>query len=327
MNVFAARALLAASVVSTALMGVALPALAQSPYPNKPIRLIVPFAAGGGTDILARAVAARMADSMGQQVVVENRGGGNTLIGTEVVVRAPADGYTLLMQTNNLATNPTLYKGKISFDTRKDLAPVALVAGNPHVLVVHPSVAAKDLKEFIALAKAKPGSITFATAGSGTVNHLTGELLKMRAGIDMTHVPYKGSGALMPDLLAGHVNALFAAMPTVTAFIKDQRLRPIAVTTPRRFHGLPDVPTIAESGFPGYDLSSWFGILAPAGTPEAVIDRLNAEINKALKDPGVRERLRDFEIFGSTPAEFARFIDAEIDKLAQVIAVSGAKVD
>ncbi len=327
MNVFAARALLAASVVSTALMGVALPALAQSPYPNKPIRLIVPFAAGGGTDILARAVAARMADSMGQQVVVENRGGGNTLIGTEVVVRAPADGYTLLMQTNNLATNPTLYKGKISFDTRKDLAPVALVAGNPHVLVVHPSVPAKDLKEFIALAKAKPGSITFATAGSGTVNHLTGELLKMRAGIDMTHVPYKGSGALMPDLLAGHVNALFAAMPTVTAFIKDQRLRPIAVTTPRRFHGLPDVPTIAESGFPGYDLSSWFGILAPAGTPEAVIDRLNAEINKALKDPGVRERLRDFEIFGSTPAEFARFIDAEIDKLAQVIAVSGAKVD
>ncbi len=327
MKVFAARALLAASVVSIALMGVALPALAQSPYPNKPIRLIVPFAAGGGTDILARAVAARMADSMGQQVVVENRGGGNTLIGTEVVVRAPADGYTLLMQTNNLATNPTLYKGKISFDTRKDLAPVALVAGNPHVLVVHPSVPAKDLKEFIALAKAKPGSITFATAGSGTVNHLTGELLKMRAGIDMTHVPYKGSGALMPDLLAGHVNALFAAMPTVTAFIKDQRLRPIAVTTPRRFHGLPDVPTIAESGFPGYDLSSWFGILAPAGTPEAVIDRLNAEINKALKDPGVRERLRDFEIFGSTPAEFARFIDAEIDKLAQVIAVSGAKVD
>ena len=300
---------------------------AQSAYPAKPIRMVVPFAPGGGTDILARAVAARMSESMGQQVIVENRAGGNTLIGTEAVVRAAPDGYTLLMQTNNLATNPTLYKGKINFDTRKDLVPVALVAGNPHVLVVHPSLPVTNLNEFIALAKAKPGSITFATAGSGTVNHLTGELLKMRAGIDMTHVPYKGSGALMPDLLAGHVNALFAAMPTVTAFIKDQRLRPIAVTTPRRFHGLPDVPTIAESGFPGYDLSSWFGILAPAGTPAAVIDRLNAEINLALKDPGVRERLRDFEIFGSTPAEFARFIDVEIDKLAQVIAVSGAKVD
>ena len=300
---------------------------AQTAYPNKPIRMVVPFAPGGGTDILARAVAAKMSESMGQQVIVENRAGGNTLIGTEAVVRAAPDGYTLLMQTNNLASNPTLYKGKISFDTRKDLVPVALVAGNPHVLVVHPSVAAKDLKEFIALAKAKPGTITFATAGSGTVNHLTGELLKMRAGIDITHVPYKGSGALMPDLLGGQVNALFAAMPTVTAFIKDKRLIPIAVTTPRRFHGLPDVPTIAESGYPGYDLSSWFGVLAPAGTPEPVIARLNAEIVKALKDPAVRERLHDFEIFGSTPAEFRAFIESEIEKLAKVIEISGAKVD
>ena len=327
MNRARIRLLLFACAAMTGLGGLAQPVLAQGAYPNKPIKMIVPFAPGGGTDILARVIAARMTETLGQQVLVENRAGGNTLIGTEVVVRAPADGYTLLMQTNNLATNPTLYKGKLSFDTRKDLAPVALVAGNPHVLVVHPSVPAKDLKEFIALARAKPGSITFATAGSGTVNHLTGELLKMSAGIDMTHVPYKGSGALMPDLLGGQVNALFAAMPTVTALIKDQRLRPIAVTTPRRFHGLPDVPTIAESGFPGYDLSSWFGILAPAGTPAAVIDRLNAEINLALKDAAVRERLRDFEIFGSTPAEFARFIDVEIEKLAQVIAVSGAKVD
>jgi tripartite-type tricarboxylate transporter receptor subunit TctC len=323
----AASGIFSALVLLAVLMASAQPALAQGAYPNKPIKMIVPFAAGGGTDLLARALAARLSESLGQQVVVENRAGGNTLIGTEAVVRAAPDGYTLLMQTNNLATNPTLYKGKISFDTRKDLIPVALVAGNPHVLVVHPSVPAKDLKEFIALAKARPGFITFATAGSGTVNHLTGELLKMRAGIDMTHVPYKGSGALMPDLLGGQVQALFAAMPTVTAFIKDQRLRPIAVTTPRRFPGLPDVPTIAESGFPGYDLSSWFGVLAPAGTPKAVIDRLNADINKALKDPSLREQLRDFEIFGSTPNEFSRFIELEIDKLAQVISVSGAKVD
>ena len=159
------------------------------------------------------------------------------------------------------------------------------------------------------------------------MNHLTGELLKTRAGIDITHVPYKGSGALMPDLLGGQVNALFAAMPTVTAFIKDKRLIPIAVTTPRRFHGLPDVPTIAESGYPGYDLSSWFGVLAPAGTPEPVIARLNAEIVKALKDPALREPLKDFEIFGSTPAEFRAFIESEIEKLAKVIEISGAKVD
>ena len=324
----AGQALAAAAI---GLAGCWAPAAAQTAaplaYPTRPIRLVVPFAPGGGTDILARALAARMGDSLGQAVNVENRAGGNTLIGTEAVVRAAADGYTLLMQTNNLATNPTLYKGKLSFDTRKDLLPVALVAGNPHVLVVHPSVPARDLKEFIALARAKPGTLTFATAGSGTVNHLTGELLKMRAGIDLIHVPYKGSGALMPDLLGGQVNALFAAMPTVTALIKDKRLRPLAVTTPRRFAGLPEVPTIAESGFPGFDLSSWFGILAPAGTPAAVIARLNAEILKALKDPGLRDRLQDFEIFGSSPAEFGLFIDTEIDKLAKVISASGAKVD
>ena len=319
----ALRTIAACSIAAVAL---AQPACAQ-PFPSKPIRMIVPFAPGGGTDLLARIVAAKMSESMGQQVIVDNRAGGNTLIGTEAVVRAAPDGYTLLMQTNNLASNPTLYRGRMSFDTRKDLVPVALVAGNPHVLVVHPSVPATNLKEFIALAKSKPGAITFATAGSGTVNHLTGELLKMRAGIDMTHVPYKGSGALMPDLLGGQVNALFAAMPTVTGFIKDKKLRAIAVTTPKRFHGLPDVPTIAESGYPGYDFSSWFGVLAPAGTPVAVIDRLNGEILGALKDPGVRERLRDYEIFGSTPTEFGAFIDAEIEKSAKVIAASGAKID
>lgn len=313
-------------LVLAAGLGAALPALAQG-FPNKPIRMLVPFAAGGGTDILARALAAKMSENMGVSVVVENRAGGNTVIATEAVARAAPDGYTILLQTNNLASNPTLYKGKLNFDTRKDLAPIALVAGNPHVLVVHPSLPARDLKEFIALAKAKPATITFGTAGSGTINHLTGELLKMRAGIDITHVPYKGSGALMPDLIAGHVSSHFAAMPTVTQFIKEGRLRAIAVTTPRRFHGLPDVPTIAESGFPGYDLSSWFGLLAPGGTPEPVIERLNAEANKALKDPAVLARLKDFEIFGSTPKEFGTFLDGEIEKHARVIAASGAKID
>ena len=301
-------------------------ASAQS-YPDRPIRLLVPFTPGGGTDLLARVVAQKVAENIGQPIVVDNRPGANTLVASEAVARAAPDGYTLIMQTNNLAANPTLYRGKMPFDTLKDLAPVTLVAGNPHVLVVNPSVPVNDLKEFIALAKAKPGTITFASAGSGTVNHLTGEQLKILAGIDMIHVPYKGSGSVMPDLLGGHVNALFAAMPTVTGFIKEKKLRAIAVTTPRRFRGLPNVPTIAESGYPGYDFSSWFGILAPAGTPKAIIDRLQSEVSKALKDPSVLARLGDYEIFGSTPEEFGQFIRNEIEKTAKVIEASGAKVD
>ena len=302
-------------------------AAAQSTYPAKPIRLLVPFTPGGGTDLLARIVAQKMSEGLGQQVVVENKPGGNTLVATQEVVRAAPDGYTLIMQTNNLAANPTLYRGKMQFDTLKDLAPVALVAGNPHVLVVNPSVPVNTLQEYIALAKAKPGTVTFATAGSGTVNHLTGELLKILAGIDIVHVPYKGSGSVMPDLLGGQVNSLFAAMPTVTGFIREKKLRAIAVTTPTRFRGLPDVPTIAESGYPGYDFSSWFGILAPAGTPKPVIDRLNAEIIKALKDPGVQARLNDYEVYGSTPEDFGAFIRKEVDKTAKLIEASGAKVD
>lgn len=302
-------------------------AAAQGTYPNKPIRLLVPFTPGGGTDILARIVAQKISESLGQQVIVDNKPGGNTLLATQELVRSAPDGYTLLMQTNNLAANPTLYKGKIQFDTLKDLAPVALVAGNPHVLVVNPSVPVNNLREYIALAKAKPGTISFATAGSGTVNHLTGELLKIQAGIDILHIPYKGSGSVMPDLLGGQVSSLFAAMPTVTGFIREKKLRAIAVTTPNRFRGLPDVPTIAESGYPGYDFSSWFGILAPAGTPKPVIDRLNAEIVKALKDPNVQARLTDYEIYGSTPEEFGAFIKKEIEKTSKIIEASGAKVD
>jgi len=323
MNAIAIRRLLLCMLTACAF---ALPAIAQD-YPVKPIRMLVPFTPGGGTDILAHIVAGKMSESMGQQVIVENKPGANTLVASEVVAKAAPDGYTLLMQTNNLASNPTLYQGKMTFDTLKDLVPVALVAGNPHVLVVHPSVPAKNLKEFIALAKAKPKTITFASAGSGTVNHLSGELLSMLSGIEMVHVPYKGSGSVMPDLLGGHVNALFAAMPTVTQHIRDGKLRAIAVTTPRRFRGLPDVPTIVELGYPGYDFSSWFGVLAPGGTPQPIIAKLNAEIVKALKDPAVQQKLDNYEIFGSTPEEFGTFIRNEIDKTAKIIKTSGATID
>lgn len=312
--------------VIAAALGCVAPVAAQE-FPNKPIRMLVPFTPGGGTDILARILAAKMSEGLGQQVVVENRPGANTLIASEAVARAAPDGYTLIMQTNNLAANPTLYGGKMTFDTLKDLAPVALVAGNPHVLVVNPGVPARDLKEFVALAKAKPKTITFASAGAGTVNHLSGELLAMLTGIEMVHVAYKGSGSVMPDLLGGHVNSLFAAMPTVTGHIKEGKLRALAVTTPRRFRGLPDVPTIAELGYPGYDFSSWFGVLAPAGTPQPVIARLNAEIVKALKDPVVLQKLENYEIFGSTPDAFGTFIRSEIDKTAKIIRASGATLD
>jgi len=313
-------------VAALATAGLGNQALAQA-YPNRPVKLLVPFTPGGGTDILSRIVAAKISDSMGQPVLVENRPGANTIVASEALARSAPDGYTLLMQTNNFASNVTLYAGKLSFDTLKDFAPVSLVAGNPHVLVVNPSLPAKNLGEFIALAKAKPAGITFASAGSGTVNHLAGELLKMLAGIDMLHVPYKGSGSVMPDLLAGQVNSLFAAMPTVTGHIRANKLRPIAVTTPQRFRGLPEAPTIAELGYPGYNFSSWFGILAPAGTPKPAIDRLHSEIVKALKDPAVLERLKDYEIFGSPPDDFAAHIRSEIDKIAKIIRTSGAKID
>ena len=317
------KRLLAAGIF---LLASAAPVLAQN-YPNRPIKLLVPFTPGGGTDLLARIVGQKMSESLGQPVVVENKPGANTLIATEAVAHAPPDGYTLLLQVNNLAANATLYRGKMSFDTLKDLAPVSLVAGNPHVLVVSPSVPAQNFAEFIALAKAKPGMITFASAGSGSVNHLAGELLKMSAGIDMVHVPYRGSGSVMPDLLGGQVTALFAAMPTVTAFIKDKRLRPLAVTTSKRFRGLPDVPTVAESGYPGFEISTWFGLLAPAKTPKPIIDLLQTAVSKALKDSSVRDRLVDYEIVGSTPEAFGSFLKDEIDRTAKLIKASGATID
>ena len=312
--------------LALAVMGLAGQACAQG-YPNRPIKMLVPFAAGGGTDILARVLAAKMSEGLGQMIVVENRPGANSIIGSEALVRSAPDGYTLIMQTNNLASNVILNPGKLSFDTLKAFAPISLVAGNPHVLVVNPSVPAKDLREFIALAKSKSGGISYASGGTGTVSHFAGEYLKMLASIDMVHVPYQGSGQLMPNLLGGQVEALFAAVPTVTGHIRLGSLRAIAVTTTKRFHNLPSVPTIAESGFPSYDLSSWFGVLAPAGTPRPVIDRLQAEIVKALKDPSLRESLTDFEIFGSTPEEFAAFIKTEIDNTAKIVRASGTKIE
>ena len=295
-------------------------------FPARPIKIIVPFTAGGGTDLLARALADGMSADLGQPVIVENRAGGNTLIATEFVVRAPADGYTLLIQTNNLTVNPSLYK-KLNFDTVRDLAPVSLVAGNPHVLVVPVTSRINTFADFLTQAKAKPGSINFASAGSGTVNHLAGEYLKLLSKIDIQHIPYKGSGSVMPDLLAGHVESMFGFLPSVLPMIKDGRLRAIAVTSPQRTGSLQNVPTIAESGFPGYEFSSWFGILTPAGTPTSVIERLNQSIVKGLKNPAIGKRLSDFEIYASSPENFAQFIKDDMVKAKKIILTSGAQID
>lgn len=295
-------------------------------FPIRPLKIIVPFTAGGGTDLLARGLADGMAAELGQPVVVENRPGGNTLIATEFVVRAPADGYTLLIQTNNLTVNPSLYK-KLNFDTVRDLTPVSLVAGNPHVLVVPVTSRVNTFADFMAQAKAKPGAINFASAGSGTVNHLAGEYLKLLSKIDIQHVPYKGSGSVMPDLLAGHVESMFGFLPSVLPMIKDGRLRAIAVTSPQRTTALPNVPTIAESGFPGYEFASWFGILAPAGTPAAVVERLNQSIIKGLKNPAISKRLSEFEMYASSPEAFTQFIKTDMVKAKKIILTSGAQID
>lgn len=302
-------------------------ALAQAPAASTgTLKLVVPFAAGGGNDMVTRMLARKLTENTGQAVIVENKAGGNTLVATEAVIQSPPDGTTLIMQTNNLAVMPALYK-KLSFDPLKDLVPVALVAGLAHVLVVHPSVAATSLAEFVALAKAQPGTINYASAGSGTVNHLAGELLKSMSGIDILHIPYKGGSAPMADLLSGRVQAMFAALPVVSQYIKDKRLRAVAVTTAQRISSLPEVRTIAESGYPGYQFSSWFGLLAPAGTPQATVDRLATDIVKAIRSADMQERLALFEVYGVGAQEFASFLRAEVEKSRNLIRLSGAAID
>ncbi|CAB3867501.1 Bug family tripartite tricarboxylate transporter substrate binding protein [Achromobacter piechaudii] len=320
------RAFMAYAGLSAAVSAV--PAWAQQ-YPSRPVRLVVPFVAGGTTDLLARILAEKLTQSLGVAVIVENKGGGNSLIGTEVVARANPDGYTLLIHTNNFTVNQTLYAGKQPFDAMKDFGPITLVSSVPHVLVINPKVPVHNLAELIDQAKEKPETLTFASAGSGTVTHLCGELFMRMSGIQLTHIPYKGSGGVMADLLGGHVDMQFAGMSLAREYILDGRLRALAVTTPTRYARLPDVPTVAELGYPGYAFSSWFGVLAPAKTPAEVVARLNGDIVKAVNDPRVQERLKqmDFEIYGSSASEFSSFLQTDIDKAARILKESGAKVD
>jgi len=326
MNPFRSLALVACSAF--ALLG-APSALAQAPFPTKPVRLVVPFPAGGTTDILARAAAQKLSETLGQQVIVDNRPGAGGNIGAELVAKAPADGYTLLMGTvGTHAINPSLY-AKMPYDHVKDFAPVILVAGVPNVLVVNPDLPFKTVADVVAYAKANPGKLNFASSGSGTSIHLSGELFKVMAGVQMTHVPYKGSAPALTDLIGGQVQLMFDNLPSALPQIKGGKLRAVAVTSTTRAAALPDVPTVAESGLPGFESSSWFGILAPAATPKDIIAKINTDVQKWLSTPEAKEKLlgQGAIAAGGSPDDFAKHIQAETAKWAKVVKESGAKVD
>jgi tripartite-type tricarboxylate transporter receptor subunit TctC len=289
----------------------------------------VPFPAGGATDILAREVAKHLTDAWGQSVVVDNRPGAGGNIGSELVAKAAPDGYTLEMGTvGTHAINASLYS-KMPYDHVKDFVPVILVAGVPNVLEVNPALPVNSVQELIAYAKANPGKLNFASSGSGTSIHLSGELFKVMAGVQMTHVPYKGSAPALQDLIGGQVQLMFDNLPPSLPQIKAGKLRALAVTSAGRAPALPDTPTVAEAGLPGFEASSWFGVLAPAGTPPEIVNKLNAEIAKWLASPGAKEKLANVgaNIAGGTPEDFARHIQAETAKWAKVVKESGAKVD
>jgi tripartite-type tricarboxylate transporter receptor subunit TctC len=317
------------TVLATAVLATVSAGASAADYPTKPIRLVVPFAAAGTTDFLARAIAQKLGQNMGTSVVVDNRPGAGGNIGSDIVAKADPDGYTLLLGTvGTHAINASLYK-KMPYDTVKDFAPVTLVASVPNIVVVNPSVPVKSIKELLALAKSKPGQLTFASSGNGSSIHLSGELFKSMAGVDMLHVPYKGSGPAVSDLVGGQVNLMFDNMPSSLPHVKSGRLRAIAVTGSKRSPAVPDLPTIAESGVPGYDSVAWFGVLAPAGTPPAIVHKLNAEIIKVLKSPDVAQRLssQGAEPVYNTPEEFSAYIKTEMGKWAKVVKASGAQVD
>ena len=304
------------------------PALAQS-YPAKPIHLIVPFPPGGGTDLFSRTIATKLAETLSWTIVVDNKPGAGGNLGVDAAAKSPADGYTMVMgQTSDLAVNPTLYR-KLPYDPLKDLAPVVLVASAPIILVTAAGSPYRSLADVVAAAKQKPAQLTLATPGNGTVAHLTGVMLQRAAGIELVHVPYKGAAQALPDLIGGQVDLYSSSVSSVIGQIKGGKVRAIAVASAKRSPALPGVPTVAESGYPGFDADSWYGLLMPAGTPAAIVQRVNAEENKLLAIPEVRERIgaEGGEALGGTPERFTALLKADLAKWGSAVRQSGAKVD
>ena len=308
--------------------GAATAAFAQTNYPAKPVRLVAPFTAGGPVDITARILAQKLTDAWGQQVLVENRTGASGLIGAELVAKSPADGYTLLVNSSIHVIVPSLFP-KMGYDPMRDFAPITVVSSSPLLLVVTPSLPVKDVKDFIALAKARPGELSFASSGSGSSTHLTAELFKTVTRTNMQHVPYKGQSQALTDVISGQIPFMFNSLPPVLEFVKGKRLRVLAITSEKRYASLPEVPTFAESGYKELISGSWYAIWAPAKTPDALVARLHADIVKIINLPDVRGRIQELggEPVGNTPAEFDAFQKADMARWAQVVKNSGAKAE
>jgi len=302
-------------------------AQAPDPYPSKPLRFILPFPPGGPTDILGRLLGDRLASSLGQPVIVENRGGAGGNVGAEAAAKSAADGYTLVLVAPSLAISPSLYS-KLNYDPLRDFAPVSLVATVPNVIVTQPALA-PTLQEFIALAKSKPGGMNFGSGGSGTSNHLAGELFNIVTGTKLVHVPYKGVNLAMNDVLAGAIHLVVIGLPAAAPHIKSGRLRALGVIAPQRLPALPEVPTVAEAGLPDFEVTTWYGVLAPAGTPRPVVARLNSELAKILYSPDMKDKLNAIgaDPMTSTPEEFAIYLRQETVKWANVVLKAGLKAD
>ena len=304
------------------------PSAFAQPYPSKAIRVIIAQAPGSATDVVSRVISNKLAESLGQQLVIDARPGAGGTLGTELAARAAPDGYTLFMANNSThGSNPALY-AKLPYDAVKDFAPIIYVVATPYVLSVHPSLPAKSVKELIALAKARPGLINYASAGNGSTHHLSGELLKTMAGIDIVHIPYKGTTPAIAALIGGEVSIMFATVTGIQPQIKNGRARGLAVTTPKRSNMMPELPTMAET-LPGFEMLSWFGLLAPAGTPPAIVNRLNVETAKVLANPEVRSLLatQGFEVMAGTPEQFGDYIKTEIAKITKLAKTTGIKAE